>query len=170
MRLLYAIGRNQEIELKMLDSLPAWVNNLSSKREIQLRGVAMRPRSPDPHCLIVEDEVLVGMDLEDALSQAGFAVRWVASPDIASALLATDRPDVVVLDIVLRDRSCTALACELRRRGIPIVVHSGYAAAEAPDGLAGVPWLEKPADMATLLAAVSAVLPPGPRSAPAVTA
>ena len=170
MRLLYAIGRTYAIELKMLDNLPAWVDNLSSKGDIQLRGVAMRPRPPDPHCLIVEDEVLVGMDLEDALSQAGFAVRWVASPDSASALLATDRPDVVVLDVVLRDRSCTALACELRRRGIPIVVHGGYAPSKVPDGLAGVPWPAKPADMATPLAAASAVLPPGSRSAPAVTA
>ena len=110
------------------------------------------------------------MDLEDALSQAGFAVRWVASPEGASALLVTDRPDVVVLDVVLRDRSCAALARELRRRGIPVVVHSGYAASEAPDGLGDVPWLEKPADMPTLLAAVSAVLPPGPPPVRAVTA
>jgi len=39
-----------------------------------------------------------------------------------------------------------------------------------PDGLAGVPWPAKPADMATPLAAASVVLPPGSRSAPAVTA
>lgn len=130
----------------------------------------MRSRPSHPHCLLVEDEVLVGMDLEDALSQAGFAVRWVASPESASAVLATDRPDVVVLDVVLRDRCCAALARELRRRGIPVVVHSGYAASEAPDGLGDVPWLEKPADMPRLLAAVSAVLPPGPSAARAGTA
>lgn len=124
----------------------------------------MGPTSSNPHCLIVEDEILVGMDLEDALSQAGFAVHWVASPETASAALAMARPDVVVLDVVLRDRPCTALALELRRRGIPIVVHSGYAASEAPRDLGDVPWLEKPADISTLLAAVAAALPTGSTS------
>ena len=113
----------------------------------------MQLRTPNPHCLIVEDEVLVGMDLEDALSAAGFAVDWVASPEGAAATLAGTRPDIVVLDVKLRDRTCTALARDLRSRGIPVVVHSGYAANEVSGDIGDLPWLQKPADIPTLVAA-----------------
>ena len=120
----------------------------------------MQLRTPNPHCLIVEDEVLVGMDLEDALSAAGFAVDWVASPEgVALARVFLADADIVVLDVKLRDRTCTALARDLRSRGIPVVVHSGYAANEVSGDIGDLPWLQKPADIPTLVAAVAAALP-----------
>jgi DNA-binding response OmpR family regulator len=130
----------------------------------------MRVPASHPHCLVVEDEALVGMDVEDALSEAGFAVHWVASPEGASAALAATQPDVVVLDVVLRARMCTDLVRDIRRRGIPIVVHSGYTASGVPGEFDGVPWLRKPADMPVLLAAVEAALPRREAHTGAVTA
>ena len=118
----------------------------------------MQGTSSTPRCLIVEDEVLVGMDVEEALRGAGFDVRWVASAQSASSVLATTRPDVVVLDVVLREMHCARLAQELKGRRIPFVVHSGYSHREASGHLKDVPWVEKPAEMSSLLTAVNAAM------------
>ena len=109
-------------------------------------------------CLLVEDEVLVGMDLEDALREAGFDVRWVASAQSALAVLLTDTPDVVVLDVVVRAESCTAVARELKERGIPFLVHSGYPRQGAMTEFHGAPWVGKPADVTRVASALAEVL------------
>ena len=76
-------------------------------------------------CLIVEDELLIGVDLEDTIQSAGFEVRWVASLKRALAAVDQNPPDVAVIDVALHDGSSTELARELMRREIPFVVHSG---------------------------------------------
>lgn len=81
--------------------------------------------------LVVEDEIIVGMDLAVSLEDAGFAVLGpFASCD--AALEALEGPDALsagVLDINLGDGVTSAPIAEtLRERGVPFVFLSGYTA------------------------------------------
>jgi len=97
--------------------------------------------------MVVEDEAIIAMSLEDGLSDAGFRIAGPFST-CADALgwLYTDAPVVAVLDAVLSDGTCLDLAIELRRRGIPFMIHSGLGEFDerAPE-LQNVRWIEKPA-------------------------
>ena len=69
--------------------------------------------------------MLIGMDVESALTDAGFTVALVHSCDKAEKFLTDKRPDVAVLDIRLRDGDCVATAKMLVKQGVPFVVHTG---------------------------------------------
>ena len=109
-------------------------------------------------CLLVEDEILVGMDLEDGLHEAGFDVRWVASAQSALVVLQTASPDVAVLDVIMRAEPCTSLASELKRRGIPFLVYSGLPRVDAMTEFQDAPWVGKPADVAIVVSALAEAL------------
>jgi DNA-binding response OmpR family regulator len=107
--------------------------------------------------LLVEDEAMIGMALADALEEAGFVVAGpVSTTADALGWLARMRPDLALVDIVLRDGPCMALVRELRKRGIPFVINSGHPRAKwrnEPD-LADAQWLEKPTGYAEMIAAL----------------
>lgn len=97
--------------------------------------------------VILEDEALVALDLEDQLRDEGFKVMGLFS-SCASALewFGTNTPDVVLMDIELRDGDCTRIARMLHHRRIPFVVHSASMASSSfhdPIFLQGT-WLTKP--------------------------
>ena len=73
--------------------------------------------------LIVEDEYIIANDLELILQQAGYPVLGVAdSVAEARALLARQRPDMVLLDIYLRGKQTgIELAGDLEEAGIPFI-------------------------------------------------
>jgi DNA-binding NtrC family response regulator len=106
-----------------------------------------------PCCLIVEDQVLIAMSVEAYLEDEGFEVETVTSASQAQAWLEeAHTPVYAIVDFILRDGPATALAEELRRRGIPFVVYSGYPRALGiPSDLMTVPWLEKPTTREDLL-------------------
>ncbi len=52
--------------------------------------------------LIVEDEILVALDLEDALSEAGYSIAGIAA-DRQEALALAAKADVALVDLNLRD-------------------------------------------------------------------
>jgi DNA-binding response OmpR family regulator len=106
-----------------------------------------------PCCLIVEDQVLIAMSVEAYLEDEGFEVETVTSASQAQAWLAeAHTPAYAIVDFMLRDGPATALAEELRRRGILFVVYSGYPRAlDIPSDLTEVPWLEKPMTREDLL-------------------
>jgi len=56
-----------------------------------------------PCALIVEDELFVALDLEDAMVEMGFYVCGVAATqDRAYSLAASEQPDVVLMDVCLQ--------------------------------------------------------------------
>jgi DNA-binding NtrC family response regulator len=113
-----------------------------------------------PLCLLVEDQALIGMSLEGYLEDVGCDVSEpLGSVAAALAWLEKHTPTVAILDFVLKDGSCAALAAELNRRQIPFIVYSGRSPAGAPDGLNDAPWIEKPADRAALLGLLASVSP-----------
>ena len=55
-----------------------------------------------PRALIVEDEILIALDLEDAMSKCGYASCGLAPNDRKAKQLAMgDAPDVVLVDVCL---------------------------------------------------------------------
>lgn len=78
--------------------------------------------------LIVEDELLVALDLEMALEDAGHAVVGTATTaDEAVAMAAEAAPDVMVVDMRLADGStgCEAAERVRRRMAVDLIFASG---------------------------------------------
>jgi DNA-binding NtrC family response regulator len=99
-----------------------------------------------PCCLVAEDQALISLALEDTLEDAGLAVAGpFASCQEALAWAEEHTPEIAIIDFQLKDGPCTKLAKELRRRGVPVIIYSGYPHGETiPPELDGLPWLEKP--------------------------
>jgi DNA-binding NarL/FixJ family response regulator len=123
---------------------------------------AMRSGAPatKPRILLVEDDFLVGMEVEGGLAEAGFEVAGVAtSAEEAVELAERERPLLVVMDIRLAgERDGVDAALEIERRfGIRSLFASAHgdpdvrARAEAARPLG---WIGKPYRIAALVAAV----------------
>lgn len=105
--------------------------------------------SPGPSAariLIVEDEMLIGMDLQDLLQRGGYQVMDLAPTNRqALASLVHLRPDAVLLDCSLSDGHAKPVARVLLAARIPFAVMSGHMEAELADEcFATAPRLTKP--------------------------
>lgn len=84
--------------------------------------------SEHPAILIVEDEALVGLEIELAFRDMGVAdVRWAPDLDKARQILNSQPISGAVLDVLLGETEVFPLAEELARRGIAFVFHTGHA-------------------------------------------
>ena len=108
--------------------------------------------------LIVEDAVLLAMELETALGEAGAQVVGPAY-DLAEALRLVEQPlDAAVLDVNLNGLPVTPVAERLRERGIPFVFATGYGAGGgAPAGF-DAPIVRKPYDINQVTAEVAQLM------------
>jgi CheY-like chemotaxis protein len=95
--------------------------------------------------LVIEDEMLIGMLLEDMLVDLGHEVAAIV-PRLQDALEAVQREtfDVAILDVHLQRESAYPVAEKLIERGIPFVFATGYGERGLPDGYRGRPVLQKP--------------------------
>lgn len=116
--------------------------------------------------LVVEDEALVALDIEEALTMAGHVVVGAASTmDQAIALADVAEFDVAVLDADLDGVMCTAVATRLVERGRPFVVATGHGAALPYAHLLNdAPRVTKPFTTIELLNAVDSAASGGPPS------
>ena len=112
------------------------------------------------HVQIVEDEILVGLDAQMMLEEAGARVRLAAEPaDARRQIDGTESTDVAVLDLKLAETVSASLARLLRERGIPFIFATGYADADwLGDGFSDVPIVSKPYTAADIVSAVGRVL------------
>ncbi|UVK46696.1 hypothetical protein BPNPMPFG_002394 [Mesorhizobium sp. AR07] len=62
-----------------------------------------------PVVLVLDEELLIAMDLEVALSDAGYLVALATSCGEAERWLADQRPDAAVLEITSKDGHCVAV-------------------------------------------------------------
>lgn len=113
-----------------------------------------------PVVLVLEDEVLIGINLQDELQEAGYRVAgpFTTCTD-ALDWLRTTTPDVAVLDAALKDGSCRKIAGELQRRSVPFLIYSGYG--EDQEFLAAfhhARWIEKPIPAPELVQACEQLL------------
>jgi CheY-like chemotaxis protein len=98
--------------------------------------------------LLVEDEAMIGLQLEQALEARGCEVVGVAV-DVEQALdlIDSEHPEGAVLDINLGGERSFPVADELTRMGVPFVFCTGYAGETViPERFRDVPLLRKPFD------------------------
>ncbi len=104
-----------------------------------------------PCALIVEDELFVALDLEDAMVEMGFYVCGVAATqDRAYSLAASEQPDVVLMDVCLQGGQegieaarCLREAC--RAEVVFVTGHTDRATLERiHEEVPGAPVLTKP--------------------------
>ena len=132
-----------------------------------------QPSSNLAKILIVDDERDIVDYLCVALEDAGFKAAGLTETEGALDRIAAERPDLVLLDVMMPGRTGLSLYRAMREgeatRGIPVVIISGYARREdvakmglselesghlpPPDG-----YLEKPITVTTLLATLRRLL------------
>lgn len=121
--------------------------------------------------LIVEDAVLLALELEAGLTEAGAEVIGAAA-NIEEALKLSEKPfDVAVLDANLNGVPVTPVAAALAAQGKPFIFATGYGdTAPAPEGF-DAPVVRKPYNVAQIAAAVAEALEQAshPRLLPAAT-
>ena len=123
--------------------------------------------------LIVDDERDIVDYLSVALDDAGFEVAGLTTTEGALERIRAERPDVVLLDVMMPGRTGLSLYRAMREgeatRAIPVVIISGWERTDgfsragadeveperrpAPDG-----YLEKPITVPTLLATLRRLL------------
>jgi len=95
--------------------------------------------------LVVEDEVLMGMLLEDMLQDLGHEVAALSTHLAqAMALARGELFDFAVLDINLNGEQSFPVADVLRERGVPFLFASGYGSRILVPPYLDTPLLQKP--------------------------
>jgi DNA-binding response OmpR family regulator len=122
--------------------------------------------------LIVEDTTEIAEALQEYLARRGHQATLVTRAAQAAAVFASERPDLVVLDLGLPDRDGYSVLEQLRARGhtTPVLILS--ARREEPDKLRGFAlgaddYVTKPFGAMELLARVDALLRRAAAAAPA---
>ena len=101
--------------------------------------------------LVVEDEVIVGMLLEDMLGALGCEVAAISTHlEEALTLARTLDIDFAVLDINLDGQQSFPVADVLSGRGVPFVFATGYGAKFLKPPYSGTPTLQKPFQLGDL--------------------
>ncbi len=111
--------------------------------------------------LLVEDNMIIAMDGEDALRDLGAEVLTAASVGRAREAIDISDVDLAVLDFNLGHETSLPVADMLAERGIPFLFATGYGdGLELPDRYDGVTLLKKPYSGATLAQALGPVVLP----------
>ena len=107
--------------------------------------------------LIVEDALLLALELEAGLQEAGAIVAGSAA-DVDEALGMLDRPiDAAVLDANLNGASVLPVAQALAARGIPFVFATGYGDNRFNPAGFDAPVIRKPYDVTQVTAALAEI-------------
>lgn len=95
--------------------------------------------------LIVEDEMLVAMLIEDAITDLGHEIVGPAMRlETALDTAAKEQIDAAILDINLAGKQSFPVADILTSRGIPFMFASGYGSAGLIEPYKEAPILQKP--------------------------
>ena len=115
------------------------------------------------HCLVLDDEFLIALDIQQILERAGAArVSSVASAAEAIELIGREpKFDLAVLDVKLggMERNSLDVAALLQTRGTPFVFLTGMRIDDVHARIfPKAPVIEKPYDASMLLSAVQRAL------------
>jgi len=106
--------------------------------------------------LVVEDEVLVGMLLEEMLDELGYELAALSTHlEEALSLARTAAFDVAVLDINLNGRQSFPVADAIRMRGLPFLFATGYGGRILGPAYKDVPIIQKPFSLDELRVALA---------------
>lgn len=113
--------------------------------------------------LLVEDDMMIGESVLDALRGEGYAVDWVRDGALADTALRTERYDLVLLDLGLpkMDGIAVLKALRARRETTPVLIATARDA--VPARIAGLDagaddYVLKPFDLDELSARIRALL------------
>ena len=121
-----------------------------------------QPRNTGARVLIVDDEPDLREPLADYLSGQGFAVVQAASAADARSLLLQDKPDIVLLDIMMPGEDGLSLCRHLvETKSLPVILLT--ARGEATDRIIGLEigaddYVTKPFEPRELVARIRSVL------------
>jgi CheY-like chemotaxis protein len=103
------------------------------------------PSTAKRRILVVEDEMLIGMLLEDMLTDMGHEVAAIV-PRLKDALVAVEKDnfDLAVLDVHLHGESAFPVAEALIAKGKPFIFATGYGERGLPENYRSRPVLQKP--------------------------
>ncbi len=107
--------------------------------------------------LIVDDEVVLLRALEDFFAAAGYRASTATSGEAGLARAERERPDLVILDLVLPDGSGVDLVEEFRELGARVIMLTGFGEIETAVRaikLGAENFLTKPVDLDHLAASV----------------
>jgi PAS domain S-box-containing protein len=112
--------------------------------------------------LLVEDDVSVGMGLEELLNAEGFEATWVKAAGDAREAARRTRPQVAIIDVNLPDGNGVDLIPLLRadHADLPIVFSTGHVELNLADEKHRIISLMKPYEISDLLLAISTVTAP----------
>lgn len=95
--------------------------------------------------LVVEDQMIIAMQIEDALRDAGCEVVGPVNSLHAALTLAREETlNAAVLDVNLDGIKTFSVAEALQRRGIPFLLSTGYGESTLPEQWRDCPRLNKP--------------------------
>lgn len=94
--------------------------------------------------LVVEDEMMVMMLVEDALTEAGCDLLMAGRVAQAMILAEVEAIDCALLDVSVAGEDIYPVAAILSRRNIPFVLSTGYGRASLPKEYRDRPMLPKP--------------------------
>jgi DNA-binding NtrC family response regulator len=111
------------------------------------------------HVLIADDEALIRQSIRTVLAQEGFDVTTAGSGAETWARFQEDRPDIVLLDLVLGDADGLDLLRRIRQEGgdtkvILISAHGSIESAVTAMKLGGYDFIKKPFELDEIVAAV----------------
>ena len=120
-------------------------------------------QAANQHLLLVEDDRLVLATLSKGLELAGYVIGTAQSVDDAEEILASgERPDLILLDVQMHDRSGLELAMRLQQFDhIPFMLLTAYSdqhIIEQAKFLGAVGFMVKPVDTPQLIPAIEAAL------------
>jgi PAS domain S-box-containing protein len=138
---------------------PESVPQAPTQRVVETVAAARPARSlKGSRVLIVEDAVLLALELETGLAEAGAEVVGPAY-ELEEAMALLERPiDAAVLDANLNGRSVTPVAEALAKRKVPFVFATGYGETGGAPGGFDAPVIRKPYDVTQVAAAVAELL------------
>ena len=124
--------RNARVELRRPAPVP-----LIARSTVSLAG---------KRALIVEDQMLIALELEQMLEDAGLTViATVTSSAAALQFLGRDLPDVAILDVNLgNDETSLQVAGALQSRNVPFIFATGYGDGILGPEFADIPVVRKP--------------------------
>ncbi len=128
---------------------------------VNARGMTRVSAAARRQILVVEDEKSISEPLAAALGRSGFDVRVAGTAEEGMRMFAAERPDVVLLDVMLPDGDGRDVLRDLRPSRVPVVMLT--ARSDQIDKVVGLElgaddYITKPFDTAELIARVRALL------------
>lgn len=116
-----------------------------------------------PKILLVEDEVILGQIVSDALTSRGFSLMHVAEGNKVLSAYASYQPDLILLDVMLPGRDGFELAKEIRQSDAHVPIIFLTAKSQTEDVIKGFgsgcnDYIRKPYNLEELIVRMNALL------------